>query len=216
MLFGFVIAQGHQGVDANDDFDDAGIRQVRPDQTCAIGSQGSEKLGVQNMQDGIFTRGVLVDMAWFHGVDFLEPGQAITSADLEAWEAKSGVTIRSGDALLVRSGRWERERQLGPSHLAKGGAGLHASVAKWLKQRDVAVLGADGGNDVLPSGVEGVQAPLHELAIAGLGMPVLDSLDLEALASEAAKHKRKTFLFVAAPLRVTGGSGGPINPLAVF
>ena len=78
------------------------------------------------------------------------------------------------------------------------------------------MLGADGGNDVLPSGVEGVQAPLHELVLAGLGMPVLDSLDLERLASEALNQKRWEFLFIAAPLRVPGGSGAPINPLAVF
>lgn len=181
-----------------------------------VGPNGAEKLGVDNMKDGIFTRGVLVDMAWLRGVDFLEPGEAITVTDLEAWEAKTGVTVRAGDALLVRTGRWVRARALGPSHLVDGAAGLHASVAKWLKQRDVAVLGADGSNDVLPSGVEGVQAPLHELALAGLGMPVLDSLDLERLTSEALKQKRWEFLFIAAPLRVPGGSGAPINPLAVF
>lgn len=181
-----------------------------------IGPNGSQKLGIQNMKDGIFTRGVLVDMAWFFGVDFLEPGVAITALDLEAWEAKTGITIRAGDALLVRTGRWQGSVQLGPSHLTDGAAGLHASVAKWLKQRDVAVLGADGGNDVLPSGVEGVQAPLHELALAALGMPMLDSLDLDALASQALKQKRWEFLFVATPLRVPGGTGAPVNPIAVF
>ena len=182
----------------------------------SVGENGTDKLGVQNMQDGIVTRGVLVDMAWFRGVNFLELGEAITVADLESWEEQTGVTIRAGDALLIRTGRWVRTRELGPSHMVNGASGLHASVAKWLKQRDVAVLGADGGNDVLPSGVEGVQAPLHELAIAGLGMPVLDSLDLERLASEALKQKRWEFLFIAAPLRVQGGTGAPINPLAVF
>lgn len=181
-----------------------------------VGPDGSEKLGIRNMKDGIFTRGVLVDMAWFRGVDFLEPGDAIAASDLEAWEAKTGITIGTGDALLVRTGRWQRTRQLGPSHLTDGAAGLHASVAKWLKQRDVAVLGSDGGNDVMPSGIEGVQAPLHELALAGLGMPILDSLDLDALASEALKHERWEFLFVGAPLRVEGGTGAPLNPLAVF
>lgn len=181
-----------------------------------IGPEGSEKLGIHNMKDGIFTRGVLVDMAWFRGVDFLEPGDAITAADLEAWEAKTGIVVRTGDALLVRTGRWQRTRQLGPSHLTDGAAGLHASVAKWLKQRDVAVLGSDGGNDVIPSGIEGVQVPLHELALAGLGMPLLDSLDLDALAGEALKHERWEFLFVGAPLRVEGGTGAPLNPLAVF
>lgn len=181
---------------------------IRPD--------GSEKLGVHNMKDGIFTRGVLVDMAWLGGVDFLEPGDSITASDLETWEARTGITIRTGDVLLVRTGRWQRDRQLGPSDLRDGAAGLHASVAKWLKQRDVAVVGSDGGNDVIPYSVDGVSFPFHVLAVAGLGMPLLDSLDLDALASEALKLGRWEFLFIGAPLRVQGGTGAPINPLAVF
>ena len=177
---------------------------------------GSEKLGVHNMKDGLFTRGVLVDMAWLRGVEFLKPGHSITASDIEAWEAKTGITIRTGDVLLVRTGRWQRDRQLGPSDLRDGAAGLHASVAKWLKQRDVAVVGSDGGNDVIPYSVDGVSFPFHVLAVAGLGMPLLDSLDLDALASEALKLDRWEFLFIGAPLRVEGGTGAPINPLAVF
>ena len=60
------------------------------------------------------------------------------------------------------------------------------------------------------------QFPFHELALVGLGMPLLDSLDLDALASEALKHERWEFLFIGAPLRVQGGTGAPLNPLAVF
>ena len=184
------------------------VELIRPD--------GSEKLGIHNMKDGIFTRGVLVDMAWLRGLDFLEPGYAITASDLEAWEAKAEVIIGTGDALLVRTGRWQRDRQLGPSDLRDGAAGLHASVAKWLKARDVAVVGSDGGNDVLPYSVASVSFPFHVLAVAALGMPLLDSLDLDALASEALKQGRWEFLFIGAPLRVEGGTGAPINPLAVF
>jgi kynurenine formamidase len=67
----------------------------------------------RNAKDGIFTRGVLVDIPWLRGVAFLEPGTAITSEDLEAWEAKTKVTVGSGDVLLIRTGRWERVRQKG-------------------------------------------------------------------------------------------------------
>jgi kynurenine formamidase len=95
-------------------------------------------------------------------------------------------------------------------------AGSHASLAVWLKSRDVAVIGSDGVNDVMPSGVEGLVNPLHELVLVGLGMPVLDNLDLELLASVAAQKERSTFLFVGAPLRVQGGTGSPLNPFAVF
>ena len=179
-------------------------------------ADGAERLGINNAKNGIFTRGVLVDMAWFRGVDFLKPGTAITVSDLEAWEAKTGVTVTSGDVLLIRTGRWERVRQKGQWNFFQAAAGSHASVAKWLKARDVAVIGSDGSNDVLPSNVEGLIFPLHELALVGLGMPLLDTLDLDALAHEARQRKRWTFLFVGAPLRVPGGTGAPLNPIAVF
>ncbi len=177
---------------------------------------GSDKLGIQNFKDGIFTRGVLVDMPWLKQVDFLEPGTAITSDDLEAWEKKTGITIGSGDVLLIRTGRWERVRQKGQWNFLEKAAGSHASIAKWLKERDVAIIGSDGVSDVMPSGVEGLLNPLHELVLVGLGMPILDNLDLGPLASEAARQKRWTFLFVGAPLRVPGGTGSPLNPIATF
>lgn len=177
---------------------------------------GPGKLGIHNMKGGIFTRGVLVDMPLLRGVDFLERGDAITVADLEAWEVKTGIRIGSGDVLLVRTGRWQLDRTDGARHLTQGAAGLHASVAKWLKQKDVAILGSDGGNDVIPSGVEGLQAPVHVLALVSLGMPLMDNLDLDVLASEALKYERWEFLFICAPLRAQGGSGSPVNPLAVF
>lgn len=185
-----------------------------PADITRLGGQG--KLGIQAMKSGIFTRGVLVDMPLLREVDFLERGDAITAADLEAWEAKTGIRIGVGDVLLVRTGRWELDRTRGARHLTQGAAGLHASVAKWLKQRDVAVLGSDAGNDVIPSGVEGLQAPVHILTLVSLGMPLFDNLDLDVLADEASKRGKWEFLFIGAPLRAYGGTGSPINPLAVF
>lgn len=177
---------------------------------------GAEKLGIHNFRNGIFTRGVLIDMPWFRGVDSLEPGTAITIEDLEAWERKTGVVVGSGDVLLIRTGRWERIRQQGQWNFLEKAAGSHASIAKWLKERDVAVIGSDGVSDVMPSGVEGLANPLHELVLVGLGMPILDNLDLDALAREAGERGRWEFLFVGAPLRVRGGTGSPLNPIAVF
>lgn len=179
-------------------------------------STGSKKLGIQNFHEGVFTRGVLVDMPWFKGVDFLEAGTAITIQDLEAWEKKTGITVGSGDVLLIRTGRWEQVRQKGQWNFLEKAAGSHASVAKWLKQRDVAMIGCDGVSDVMPSGVEGLVNPLHELVLVGLGMPILDNLNLDEVAQVAAKKNRWTFLYVGAPLRVPGGTGSPLNPLAIF
>jgi kynurenine formamidase len=177
---------------------------------------GARKLGVQNAKDGIFTRGVLVDIPWLRGVDFLEPGTAITVEDLAAWEAKTHVKIGSGDVLLIRTGRWERLRQKGQWNFLEAAAGSHASLGRWLKARDVAVIGSDGVSDVIPSGVEGLVNPLHELVLVSLGMPLLDNLDLDPLAREARQRGRWTFLFVGLPLRVPGGTGSPLNPLAMF
>jgi len=95
-------------------------------------------------------------------------------------------------------------------------AGSHASLARWLKAREVAVIGSDGVSDVIPSHVEGLVNPLHELVLVSLGMPLLDNLDLDPLAREARQRGRWTFLFVGSPLRVPGGTGSPLNPLAIF
>jgi kynurenine formamidase len=124
--------------------------------------------------------------------------------------------VGSGDVLLVRTGRWARLRDKGPWNFLEGAAGMHASVATWLKARDVAVIGCDGVSDVMPSNADGRVNPLHELVLVGLGMPILDNLDLDAVASEALRRGRNEFLYVGAPLRVTGGTGSPLNPLAVF
>ncbi len=177
---------------------------------------GSNRLGIHNFFEGVFTRGIIVDIPWLRGVEFLEPGTAITAADLEAWEERTGVRIRSGDVLLIRTGRWEQVRQQGEWMFIGNAAGSHASLALWLKERDVAVIGSDGVSDVMPSGVEGLINPLHELVLVGLGMPILDNLDLDAVAEEAIARNRWEFLFVGSPLRVEGGTGSPMNPLAIF
>jgi len=178
---------------------------------------GAESLGIHNAGvDGVFTRGVLIDMPKFLGVDFLQPGAAITVADLEAWEKKSGVIVAAGDVVLIRTGRWAKVKLDGQWNFLAQAAGAHASVAQWLKDRDVAVIGSDGVSDVMPSGVDGLNNPLHELVLVGLGMPILDNLDLEVLAQTATERGRNTFLYVGAPLRVPGGTGSPLNPLAVF
>ncbi len=182
-----------------------------------LNASGAQKLGIHNAAlSGVVTRGVLVDMPWLRGVDYLDPGTAITVRDLEAWEQKTGLRVSSGDVLLVRTGRWEAVRQLGLSSFTEGAAGSHASVAKWLKARDVAMIGSDGISDVMPSHVEGLSTPLHELVIVALGMPILDNLGLDAVADAARERGRWEFLFVGAPLRVRGGTGSPLNPLAIF
>lgn len=177
---------------------------------------GAQRLGIQVMQAGIVSRGVLIDVPRLKGRPYLELGTAITVADIEQWEREHRVRVEAGDVLLIRTGRDARAAAVGPWVLSQSAAGPHPSLAAWLKSRGVAVLGGDGSNEVYPPVVPGLSDPLHELALVALGMPLLDNLDLEAVAREAATRNRPTFLFVAAPLRTKGGSGSPLNPLATF
>lgn len=173
-------------------------------------------LSVERMQGGIVSRGVLVDLPRLHGIDFLEPGAAYTKGDMEAWEKKTGIRISTGDVLLVRTGKWKRQQVHGAVDPQQQQAGPHPSMAAWLHQRGVAILGDDGATDLAPTVVPDLSHPFHQLAIVGMGMPLLDNLDLDALAKEAADRSRWTFLFVAAPLPLKNATGSPLNPLAIF
>ena len=181
-----------------------------------ITEEGCSNASIANLQGGIVTRGVLLDIPRLKGVPYLEPGTPIYVEDLEAWEEMAGVTVRPGDAVFVRTGRWARRADVGPWDLSERAAGLHASVTPWFKARDVSFLGGDGASDVSPSGVEGVGLPVHLLAIVAMGVDLFDNQDLEALAETAAELNRWEFMFVAAPLAVENGTGSPINALAIF
>ena len=172
--------------------------------------------GILNLQRGIVTRGVLVDIPRLKGVPYLEPGTPIYMEDLDAWEAMSGVTVRPGDAVFIRTGRWARRAAVGPWALGEQEAGLHASAAPWLHARDVAFLGSDSALDVLPSQVDGVTLPVHMLTLIAMGLHLFDSQDLEALAETGDRLNRWEFMLVAGPLAVEGGTGSPINAVAIF
>jgi kynurenine formamidase len=90
------------------------------------------------------------------------------------------------------------------------------SCAKWLKSRDVAILGSDAASDVMPSGVAGIAQPIHTLVLVAMGMPIFDNCDLELLSKEAARRGRWEFLLTAAPLAVPGATGSALNPVATF
>ncbi len=182
----------------------------------SVKPDGTGKLAVTAFSEGFMTRGVLIDIPALKNLPYLEPGTAITPADLDAWEKKTGVHIQSGDAVFIRTGRWAYRAAKGPWDIGSKAAGISALCARWLKQRDIAILGSDAAHDVLPSGIPGVTFPVHQLLLVAMGTPLLDQCDLEPLAKEAAKRNRSTFLFTAASIRVTGGTGAPINPIATF
>jgi len=182
----------------------------------AVTAHGATKLGIHRLHDGIVTRGVLLDIPALHGLDALEPGQPVFPEDLEAAEAKAGLAVRPGDALLVRTGRWRRRATHGAWDVGQLAAGLDASCLPWLRERDVAALGSDGVSDVLPSRVDGVGMPIHTVVIVAMGVHLLDNLDLDALATTCADEARWEFLLTVAPLVLRRGTASPVNPIALF
>ena len=122
----------------------------------------------------------------------------------------------SGDAVLIRTGRWARRAAKGPWPAGDSLAGLHASCARWLKARDIAVLGSDSAGEVRPTGVDGMRGPIHTLVLVAMGVPILDNCDLEQLSQNTQQRKRWEFLLTTAPLSVPGATGSSLNPIAVF
>ncbi len=177
---------------------------------------GCEDLAIDRMGTSYVTRGVLVDIPLMRGVEWLEPSTPIYATDLEEWEEFAGVTIGSGDVLLVRTGRWSRRDAEGPWAYGQGGAGLHASVLPWLHERDVAVLVGDAVNDVQPSGVEGINRPIHQLTQVNLGLPIVDNGYLKDAAATAARLQRWEFMVAIQINPVPGGTASPFNALATF
>ena len=182
----------------------------------SVTDKGAERDAVTAFKNGLLSRGILIDIPVLKGMPYLEPSTAIYPEDLEAWEKKAGVRVGSGDIVFIRTGRWARRAAKGPWDAAAHSAGLYASCARWLKQRDVAMVGSDAASDVMPSMVEGVAQPIHQLFLVAMGTPIFDNCDLEAVSKAAEQRKRWEFLLTAAPLAVTGGTGSPLNPIATF
>jgi kynurenine formamidase len=118
--------------------------------------------------------------------------------------------------VFIRTGRWACRAEKGPWVLSDKVAGLYATCARWLKKRDVAVLASDAVSDVFPSKVDWVNNPIHGLVIVALGTPIFDNCDLEELSATANRLHRWDFMLTAAPMRIPGGTGSPLNPLAIF
>lgn len=181
-----------------------------------LDEDGCKDLAIDRMGPGYVTRGILVDMPLLRGVDWLAPSTPIYVSDLEEWEEYAGVRVEPGDVLLVRTGRWAKREQEGPWNYARGGAGLHASVLPWLHERGVSVLVGDAVNDVQPSGVEGLNRPVHQVTQVNIGLPLVDNGYLEDVAREAAARRRWAFMVSWQITQVPGGTAGPFNAIATF
>ena len=181
-----------------------------------VDSSGGAVCTIAQLSQGVVGRGVLVDLPRARGVDWLEPGTAVDAAEIEAALTARALTLRPGDVVVVRTGARRRRAALGAWDPTNSSAGLSPDVMSLLHEASVAVLGGDGDSDARPSAVDGVESPIHALALTAMGMPLIDNMNLEDLASRCEDLDRWEFLFCLAPLRIPGGTGSPVNPLAVF
>jgi hypothetical protein len=161
--------------------------------------RGCTKDSVDNLKEGIVTRGILIDMTQLRGASH-EVGSRVYVNDIEAWEKQIGVKFSAGDAIFVYNPR----KAGGPS------TGFDLSIVPWLKARDIAVVtgGVSGASDELHAD--------HRVILAGLGVWLLDGVDTAKLAETAARLKRWEFMLVVAPTPVRGATGAMVNPLAMF
>jgi kynurenine formamidase len=177
---------------------------------------GAAELSIGTASDGIAGRGVLLDIPAVRGTPWLEPGGYVTASDLLAAEQRQQVRFGRGDLLFVRVGHRRRRDEQGPWDAAAARAGLHPTAMPLLAERQIAVLGSDGNSDTAPSGVQGVDFPVHVLAINALGLHLLDYLQFEDLLPLCQDSGHWAFLCVIAPLRLPGGTGSPVNPIAII
>ena len=186
----------------------------KPEDSVTADGAPSDAIGV--LRAGLIGRGVMLDIPRVRGERWLDPGEHVFRADLEAAEQAQGVVVGAGDILLVNTGHARRLGELGPWDTAHAKAGLHPSAMSFMAERAVAALGSDGNSDTAPSTTEGVDFPIHVLAINAMGIHLLDYLQFEDLRAACEHRGRWEFLLVASPLRIAGGTGSPLNPIAVF
>jgi kynurenine formamidase len=183
-----------------------------------VKSTGATRNSIMAARDGIVSRGVLLDIPRLRGVKWLEPGTAIEREELEAAERAQNVRVAEGDVLLVGTGRDARRKALGAwDPVGVGLAGLHPSCIPLLHERRIAVLGCDGISDPLPSAaVEGWPIPVHQCCLVAMGVHLLDNLNLGDLMKACADLSQWEFLLTIAALRIEGGTGSPVNPIALL
>jgi kynurenine formamidase len=179
-----------------------------------VKSTGARRNTVMTLKEGLAGRGVLLDVPKGLGRPWMDPDHLTTSSELERTEAAQGVKVGEGDIVLVRLGRDARREKAADNAVA----GLDPEVAAWLHKRRVAVLGGDGVHDPIPSGrcAPGWPMPIHMLGLVSMGLHLLDNLDLEPISEVCAQAGRWEFLLTLAPLRIVGGTGSPLNPIAMF
>lgn len=179
---------------------------------------GARFNSITQLKDRTVGRGVLLDLPRHLDCEWLEPGFAIQSEDLEACAQSQGVDVEEGDFLLVRTGQIAQVRARGAWGDYAGGSapGLGVGSADFICGRKVAAVATDTwGLEASPYEAADVVAPLHVVLLVNAGIHIGEMWDMEALADDCAEDQIYSFLLVAQPLAITGAVGSPLNPLAI-
>jgi kynurenine formamidase len=172
---------------------------------------GFTKLGVDKIGT-LFTRAVLIDVVALKNVDMLEAGYEITVADLQAALSRQGVSIAPGDAVLIRTG-WAKLWGKDNAKYNAGCPGIGVAAAEWLAKQDVMLMGADNFPvEVAPNPDKALNLPVHQIALAVNGIFLLENMNLEAVAARGVYE----FALLIQPLKLKGGTGSTVAPVALF
>ncbi len=171
---------------------------------------GFTKLGIQNV-GMLMTRGVLIDVAGFKGVDMLGDNYEITVADLEGAIKKQNLTFQPGDAIIIHTGwgkLWEKDN----ARYGRGNPGIGVKAAEFLIAKDPMLLGADTAPvEVSPNPDKLISLPIHQMALVVYGVHLLENLKLDELASKNVSE----FALVMQPLKLWGATGSTVSPAAL-
>jgi kynurenine formamidase len=180
-----------------------------------VDEAGAQRLSVDQVGP-LVSRGVLLDVARAAGVERLDGGLALTPEHLEAAERLAGVTVGTGDIVLLRTGQMQLLNAGDKWGYAISTAGPSMQTVEWFHAREVAAVATDNLSfEVYPCEIEALQLPVHMLHIVEMGLTQGQNFDLEALAADCADDGRYEFLLVAAPEPFVAACGGPVVPVAV-
>ncbi len=172
---------------------------------------GTTELGIDTMPP-VFTRGVLLDFPSYFGIDILEESYEITLKDVRNLARKKAIGFRAGDAIIFYTGYSKLWRKDSSRYLSST-PGPGPQVAKWLLQNKFSITGSDTCNFEVASDENNKELfPCHQILIKRGGMHIIENLNLDQLASAGVTE----FLFVCAPLKLKGGAGSPVAPIAVI
>lgn len=188
------------------------------DRDCRlVDASGAAKNAIDTLAGRIVTRGVLIDVPRYLGVEWLSLDYHVTPDELDAALEQQRTIVLPGDVVLIRTGNMARARRGGGwdefTQTDEPGVGIDS--IRWFYEHDIAGTANDTWSyEVLPSGTT-VWLPFHIVAIVYMGLLLGEMFALDELAHDCATDGIYEFMFVAPPLPFARAVGSPVNPIAI-